>query len=251
MTGFMPLLKKEITEQIKTYRLLIVGGVFLFFAILDAVTLKFLPEILKMSGETIDITMPPVTPVQSLAEYAGNVGQIGVLVVILVAMGMVANERRHGTALLTLSKPVTPLAFVTAKLCAVSLTLFVSVAVASLVSFGYTTWLFGASSVAAFTGQILLMILFLILCAAVTVLFSSFYRNSLAAGGITILIIIVQGIFSSFPWVGPYLPGKLLGWGTNLISGKPDAYWGALGVTVAGIVLCLYFAQHRLKNEEI
>jgi ABC-2 type transport system permease protein len=251
MTGFMPLLKKEITEQIKTYRLLIVGGVFLFFAILDAVTLKFLPEILKASGESINITMPPVTPAQSLAEFAGNIGQIGVLVVILVAMGMVANERRHGTALLTLSKPVTPLAFVTAKFCAMSLTIVVSVAVSALISFGYTMWLFGASSAAAFTGLVLLMILFLMLCAAVTVLFSSFYRNSLAAGGIAILIMIVQGIFSSFPWVGPYLPGKLLGWGLNLIMDKPDAYWGALGVTIAGILLCLYFAQRRLKNVEI
>ena len=42
-------LKKEIREQLKLYRLVIVGGIFVFFGISDPIMLKYLPEILKMA----------------------------------------------------------------------------------------------------------------------------------------------------------------------------------------------------------
>ena len=50
MTGFLPLLKKELKEQLKTHKLLIVGCIFLFFGLTTPLMLKYLPEILKFAG---------------------------------------------------------------------------------------------------------------------------------------------------------------------------------------------------------
>jgi len=251
MTGFVPLLKKEIKEQIRTYRLMIVGGVFLFFSLLTPLTLKYLPQIIKLAGEQIPIEIPPPTAIQSLAEYAGTIGQIGVLVAVLIAMGSVANELRHGTALITLSKPVSRSAFVNAKFTAVSLTFFFSLVMASIICFIYTILLIEGADIVAYVGLNLLLMLFLMFCLAITVLFSSLFKSSLAAGGISIAIIIAQALFSSLPAIGDYLPGKLLTWGINLLSGTGESYWWALGITVVIIGLCLYLAQRTLKTKEI
>ena len=252
MTGLLPLLKKELLEQIRTYRLLIVGGVMLFFGFTTPLTLKYLPEIIKLSGDSsMQITIPPPTAAQSLAEYSGSIGQLGVLVMVLIAMGAIANELKHGTALLTLSKPVKPAAFVGAKFIAMSCTLLVSILLASLLCFGYTYWLIGAGDAGAFLGLNLLMFLFLVFCIALTLLFSSYFKSSLAVGGISIAIIIFQAVLSTIPVIGNYLPGKLLSWGTNLLAGTGDSFWWALGVTIIAIVVCLYLAQRRLKTIEI
>ncbi len=98
MKGLAPLLKKELREQLRTYRLVIVGGVFLLFGITTPLTLKYLPEILKLAGEQMTIEFPPPTAVQSLAEYASTIGQVGVLVAVLVAMG--CTPMNSGTVLL-------------------------------------------------------------------------------------------------------------------------------------------------------
>lgn len=194
MTGFLPLLKKEILEQIRTYRLLIVSSVFLFFSLLTPITLKFLPQIIKLVGEQIPVEIPPPTAIQSLVEYAGTIGQIGVLVVVLIAMGSVANELRHGTALITLSKPISRSAFINAKFTAASITFFISLLIASLICFIYTTLLIQSADIVAYVGLNILLMLFLMFCLAVTVLFSSLFKSSLAAGGISIAIIIAASV---------------------------------------------------------
>jgi len=251
MNGLLPLLKKELIEQLRTYRLLVVGGIFLFFGILTPLTLKFLPQIMKLSGEQIALDIPPPTAIQSLIEYAGTIGQVGVLVMVLVAMGTVANEIKHGTGLLTLSKPVTRAAFVFAKFLAMCATLLVSLMIASPVTYGYTVGLIGPASTAAFIGQNLLLAVFLLFCLAVTILFSALFKSSLAAGGISIGIIICLALVSTLPVIGGYLPGKLLTWGNNLLNGSGNSYWWALIVTVIIIGICLYLAQYVLKKKEI
>ena len=64
MTGLGALLRKELLEQIRTYRLLIVGGVFVFFGLTTPLMLKYLPQIIKLAGTEIPMEIPPPTAVQ-------------------------------------------------------------------------------------------------------------------------------------------------------------------------------------------
>ena len=251
MKGFVTLLKKELREQYRTHRLLIVIAIFALFGIGTPLLLKFLPEILKLSGETIQIQVSAPTAVQSFTEFAGTIGQIGIVVAVLVGMGIVANELRHGTAVMTLSKPVSRAAFVSAKLTAISLTFLMALAVAASFCFFYTDWLIEDITAMAFFQSNLLLGLFLLFCLAITVLFSCLFRNSLAAGGIAIAVVISQMMMSGIPVIGDYLPGKLLEWGTGIITGIGQSYWWALGVTIAFMVLAVYLGQYSLKRREI
>ena len=252
MKGFAPLFKKEIREQLKLYRLVIVAGVFLLFGLQGPLLIKYTPDLLKMAGEEQMLALlPSPTAAQSLASYASYIGSFGALIAVLIAMGCIANELKSGTAIMTLSKPVSRGAFVSAKLLAMSLTFLVSMTLASLVCFAYTVWLIQGSAVLPFVGLNLLLGLFLVFCLAVTMLFSSLYKSSLAAGGLALGVIIVQGIISAIPIVGKYMPGKLLDWGNNLLTGSDISYWWPLGITIAAIGLCVYFSQRFLKNRDL
>jgi hypothetical protein len=73
MKGLLPLLKKEIKEQFKTYRFLVVMSVFLIFGISQPLTLKYLPEIIKMAGEQMQINIPQ--PDWRFCHYTGGHGR--------------------------------------------------------------------------------------------------------------------------------------------------------------------------------
>jgi ABC-2 type transport system permease protein len=252
MKGFAPLFKKEIREQFKLYRLVIVGSIFLFFGLSAPISLKYLPDLLKMAGDGgLQIQLPVPTAAMSFSSYAGNIGQIGALVAVLVGMGCIANELKSGTAVLTLSKPVSRSAFVVTKLLALSLTFMVSLTIASLVCLGYTVWLIQDAAILPYLGLNVMLGLFLVFCLSVTVFFSSLFKSSLEAGGTALGVIILQAIISAIPVIGKYMPGKLLDWGNNLLIGSDLSYWWALGITVAAIGASMYFAQHLLKKRDL
>jgi len=195
--------------------------------------------------------MPEPTAVQSLTEYTGTIGQIGVLIAVLMAMGSIANELRHGTAILTLSKPVSRAAFVSAKFLAVSLTFLISLVVASLVCYIYTDLLISSSDIMGFVGQNILLMVFFMFCLSITLLFSSFFSSSLAAGGLAIAVIISQAGLSAIPKIGEFFPGKLLSWGNQLAAGGSESNWWALGITLALSICSIYLAQRVLSKKDL
>ena len=250
MKGLMPLLKKEIKEQFRTYRFLVLMSVFLLFGLTTPLTLKYLPEIIKMAGEGVEMNFPPPTAIEALLSYAGDISQIGIFVIVLVVMGSIANELQRGTALIVLSKPISRTAFVTAKLLALSMTSLVSLAASSLVCFGYTVWLIGGADVSNFIGLNIMVGLFMVFSISITLLFSSIFRSSLAAGGVALAVIIGQAILTAVPKVGDFMPGQLLGWGNSILTGG-DTYWSAMAVTVVLTILFVYLCQRALSSKDI
>ena len=253
MKGFMALLKKELTEQLRTNRIIIVAGVFLFFGLSTPLMIRYLPELIKMAGEGgMTIEFPPPTAVQAMAEYTGTMMQFGVLIAVLIAMGAVAKERESGTATLVLSKPVSYAAFVTSKFTALSFTTLIAVVLGGLACWGYTYLLFDGAPALGFFYQNALLLLYLLLAISLTLLFSSLFKSQLAAGALGLVATISLTILSSLPWVGKYMPGELISWGNHLLAGEPGGEaWLAVLVTVVLIVLSLYLAWTGLKNKEI
>jgi ABC-2 type transport system permease protein len=249
--GLGVLIKKEIKEQLKTYRFLIVAGVFLFFGLSTPLLTKYLPELLELAGEDIIIELPPPTALQALQEYSDTILQVGILVVVLVTMGAVARERERGTAQMVLSKPVGRGAFVGAKLVGISLSFLVALGLASTASYIYTVLLLGEADVGAFLVLNLLLGLFFITAIAVTLLFSSLFKNQLAAGGVALVALVVQAVLTQVPWIGDYMPAALPGWGIGLLAGPHPAAWGAVAVSLAIVGASLYLSRLKLNRTEI
>ena len=152
---------------------------------------------------------------------------------------------------MTLSKPVGIGAFVTAKLVAISSTFVAGLVLGGLGAYTYTTILLGSGNLGGFIGQNLLLALFMVFCVATTLVFSAVFRNSLAAGGISIAILLTGAALTQVPWVGRVLPNSLTTWGNHLIAGQNGTEWLALGTTVILIGLSAYLATIILKKKEI
>lgn len=250
MIGLGPLLRKELLEAWRTRRMLVVAIVFTAFGIASPFLARYLPELIKeLAGEQVQIVVPPPTVRDAADQFLKNLGQAGILTAVLLAMGSVAIEKERGTAALVLSKPASRGAYLLAKMLAITATLGIGLALASIGAYAYTAFLFEAVSVpgwAAMTGLLLLM---LVVYAALTFLGSVLTRSSVAAAAIGVGGLVVVAIVSALPAIGPWTPAALpapgealaLGADAGNVIGPVVVNLGLLG----GLLLAAWFAFRR------
>jgi ABC-2 type transport system permease protein len=212
MKGIGPLLRKELLEQWRTRRLLVVAIVFVALGIGSPFLARYTAELIEALGGTpFEIEIPEPTVADAVNQFLRNLGQAGILTSILLAMGSVATEKERGTAALLLSKPASRAAYLTAKLVAIGLTLAVGLLLAAAGGYLYTTFLFEAPPLAGWLGMTWLLFLALLSYAALTFLGSTLTRSVVAAAAIGVGGMIVLAIVAGFPTIAPYLPAGLSG----------------------------------------
>jgi len=207
MRGFGPLLRKELLEQWRTRRLLVVAVVFVALGIGSPYLARYTAELIEaLGGAPFEIEVPEPTVADAVTQFLRNLGQAGILTSVLLAMGSVATEKERGTAALLLSKPVSRGAYLGTKLVAIGVTLAVGLLLAAVGGYAYTTFLFEAPSAAGWMGMTALLFLSLLSYAALTFLGSTLTRSVVAAAAIGVGGMILLAIVASLPTIAPYLP---------------------------------------------
>ena len=250
---FFTALRKELLEQWRSYRLLIVGVVLILFGIASPLLAKLTPELIKLvpEGESLATLIPAPTAADAVAQYAKNMNQFGIVLALLVTMGAVAQEKDKGTAAMMLVKPMPRSVFLMAKFAALSLTFAVSIALAAIGSYVYTRVLFGALNAPAWLALNILLLIYVLVFVALTLLCSTLMRSAVAAGGLAFGTLIVLSILSALPAIAEVLPGQLIVWGTGLALGADIAAWPALGVSLALIAISLVAAWLFFERQEL
>ena len=88
MSGFCVLLRKELLEAWRTRRLPVVALLFLVVGIVSPLTARYLNEILKAAlGDQLPRHPPARRPPMALEQLQKNLGQLGALAAIALAMG--------------------------------------------------------------------------------------------------------------------------------------------------------------------
>jgi ABC-2 type transport system permease protein len=210
--GFGPLLSKELLEQWRTKRLLVVGVVFVGLGIGSPFLARYTAELIAaLGGVGFEIELPEPTVTDAVVQFLKNLGQAGILTAILLAMGSVATEKERGTAALLLSKPASRGAYLAAKLVAIGLTLGVGMLLAAGAGYVYTAILFEPPSVGGWLGMCGLLLLSLLAYAALTFLGSVLTRSAVAAAAIGIGGMVLLAILAALPTLAPYLPAGISG----------------------------------------
>src|SRR5215813_14212093 len=130
MDGILVFLRKELREGWRTSRLPVIVLIFFAFGLASPLLAKYTPELVSSLAGPVQIVVPPPQTSDAIDQFLKNVGQNGILVAILLAMGAVAREKERGTAAFVLTKPISRAAFLAAKLGALLVTLGSGVAVA-------------------------------------------------------------------------------------------------------------------------
>jgi ABC-2 type transport system permease protein len=253
MIGLGSMLRKELLEQWRTRRMLVVAVVFTALGIGSPLLARYTPELVKaLAGDQFQITLPPPTAADAVSQFIKNLGQAGVLTAILLAMGSVAVEKERGTAALLLTKPISRGAFLLAKLLAIATTLLVGLLVAAIAGYAYTAILFETLSPLGWGAMAGLLLLGLIGYASLTFLGSTLARSSLAAAAIGIGAMILLAILSALPSIGPLTPGGLNAPGAALAVGKdPGALIGPVLVNLAGVAAVFGLAWLVFRRQEL
>ena len=221
MKGFTRFLGKEATEILRTWRIWVLPGVLLFFALSGPILAKLTPQLVGSltSGQGVSITVPPPTYLDAYTQWVKNLGQIGVFLLIGVSAGLVAGERARGTAVLVLTKPVSRGGFVVAKYLANAVLVIAATAVGTLITWGLTAAIFSEAPPARLFAATAAWLVFALMLLAAMVLLSS-AMSTLAAVGVGVGIFAALGILNLWGPAVRYTPAGLLGAPSNLLLGQ-------------------------------
>ncbi len=228
MNILFTLIKKDLLEQWRTKKILILAIILLFVAISSPILAKITPELLKsVSVPGLTVKLPTPTYIDALDQFIKNVSQIALLVLVFVVAGAVSDEKNRKTLEILLTKPIPRTWFILSKFKAYFISITAIFAACSLIFYLYTILTFDVFNFLNFmimTGNILLYILMIV---SVTILASTVVKNSIGAGGIGFVVFILFGtIFSLFEPIKKYSPNTIFsnykdlvvhGWNNDLL----------------------------------
>jgi len=250
---FATALRKELLEQWRTYRMLIIAVVLLAFGMMSPLLAKLAPELIRMvpGGEDLVSLIPQPSVADAIAQYVKNISQFAFLLALLAAMAIVAQEKEKGTAVLMLVKPLGRGHFLLAKFVALALVFLLSLALAGAAAYYYTVVLFEAPDPVAWIWMNVLLWVYVMVYVAVTLLGSTLWKSQAGAAALGFAALVVFTIVGALPNLGQHLPNQLVSWAGSAFSAPAQTAWSALAVSLAIIGGCLLLSWAAFERQEL
>ncbi len=246
----MNLDRLERIRLVRTRRIWVLVGVYVFFGVLGPVTARFLPELLAGLGQGVPVELPPPTPIDGIAQFNGNAQQLGLLAAVFVAAAAVALDANRGMAVFLRTRATVP-ELLGPRLLWAWIGAVVGYTAGAWAAWGGTVLLLGSIPLDRFLAGLALEALYLGFAVAMVLLASTYVRSTAAVGGIAVGVLIVLGIGSLYRPVGVWLPSALAGAIDAVVRDGISGYWRSVVVTVGTIVATWPIALRRLSTREI
>ena len=218
MNSFILFFRKEITESIKTIKGIVLAIIFLVIGISSPLLAKLTPELLKLSGidisEEIMLSMginPVPNSVDSYIQFFGNFSQIGLLALIIVFAGIVANEKSKNTAAYILTQNISRRTFILSKFISSVAFTFISLLLSMGTQIFYTYYLFDdkLTDIKYIIIFFALLFLYLIFILSIVIFSSVVTKTVTSSTFIAFLIFIAANIMTNIPKIGKYMPPNI------------------------------------------
>ncbi|GEL78150.1 ABC transporter permease [Tenuibacillus multivorans] len=249
--------KKEILENWRNMKWIWVPIVFILFAVMDPITTYYLPKIMDAvggipEGAVVDIPMPNAN--EAILMSFNELGLLGVLITVVIAMGVISGEMKSGVYELILSKPVKYTNYVSAKFMSLALIVFLSIFLAVVAGWYYVSLLFGSIDFTKILTSILFFSLYFALIIGIVIMVNTWVQSPGVVAFLSLIIIIALNVLTSiyghiFTW-SPALIGDYIG--EYLHSGvlSTEIWYSAL-MAVIFTFACIQFAILTLKNRAL
>lgn len=239
MKGFYAFTKKELLEQLRTFKWLILLSVCFLFGMMSPLTAKLLPDLLKgMKIEGMEIVIPEPTIMDAYGQFFKNFTQMGILAVLLVFGGSLSNELVKGTLVNILAKGLPRPTVILSKYFAAVILWTVGFLLGAVTAYGYTAYLFEN----AWADNLIfsMFCLWLFGCFVLALIFLSSTLASGYFGGLVLsaAALVVMLMIGVLPDTEKYNPITLASKNTALLSGAQDV--GSMMITV--LITCILTA---------
>lgn len=236
MSPFRAFLGKEFREIVKTWRIWVLPGIVLFLAVTGPVIARFTPQLVQaVAPDTgLAIQIPDPTFRDAYLQWTKNLIQLVTFAIILIFAGAVSAERRSGTAVLVLTKPLSRTAFIVAKYVAQGLLLVTTVVVGAATTWALTLAVFGEALLVPLVQATGVWLVWGLLVLGIMIFLSSLVGSQAGAAGLGLGVFVLFSIGSIWTPVGRYSPAGLLGAPTDVLLGRAGPL---LWPVVTGLVL--------------
>ncbi|MDR2546159.1 MAG: alpha/beta fold hydrolase [Lachnospiraceae bacterium] len=251
MKNFLVFFKKEMYESVKTHRLLIMGAVFLLFGMMSPLLARFTPEIIKwamasdpsLAGMDLSAMITVPTAFDSWAQFYGNTGMMGLIVLVVVFSGMISTELSRGTLTIMLSKGLSRKTVVAAKLTAAIFIWTICYMLSAITAWGYTVYIFDESVANLFLALFSIW-LFGVLLLALTMLAATLWNNAFVCILAVGLVVVVMNLVGMIPAIGKYNPIMLASTSFLLLTTDltPTGLYPAIAISTIAIFTCSFLA---------
>lgn len=251
---FAVTLQKELLQQWRTKRVLVVAAIFALFGLMSPLLAYFTPELLRTleGAEQFADLIPTPTTADALGQYVKNLTQFGFIIAVLLGMGAIAGEKEKGTTAMILSKPLPRWTFVLSKFAAQALVYLLGFVLAAAGAYFYTEYLFGGLALAPFLLGNVLLLVWLLTFAAVTLLGSAVARSTGAAAAVAMGGSVLLLLSGSLPRIGALAPSGLVSWAGQLgLESSVTPNGGALVANVVIVVVCLLLSVAVFETQEL
>ncbi len=253
MRGFARFAGKEVTEILRTWRIWVLPGVLLFFAVTGPILAKFTPQLIQSLGASqqgISITIPKPTYLDAYTQWIKNLGQIGVFLLIGVSAGIIAGERASGTAALVLTKPVSRGGFVVAKYLVHAGLLVLAIVANTVVTWAVTAAIFGEAPPEPLVSATAVWLVFALVLLAAMVLLSAAF-STLAAVGAGVGVFAALGILTIWGPAVRNTPVGLIGAPSRILQSQSAQATGPLVAAAVAIPLLVLAAIWVFRRQEL
>ena len=236
MKAYFAFCKKEWIESLRTYKLMMMWIAFVLFGLMSPLFAKMLPDLLNGIdlGNGISLQIPEPSALDSWGQFFKNIGQLGVLTLVIVFSGITANEFSKGTLINILTKGMKRHTVIFAKFTVASVIWSISYLLAFGITYSYTVyfWEIGAMphALLAFASPWVYGLFLISLMILGGVWLKSFLGSLSLTGG----AIVVMSLLSINPNFQKYNPLSLGGSALLLLNGQktPDDFIPALMICI-------------------
>jgi len=254
MKGFGVFLAKELWEIRRTWRIWVIPGLTIFFAITGpfiALLTPALVESLAGSQPGMVIKVPDPTARDAFGQFLKNLSQVVMIALVITGAGTVSGERSSGTAILVLTKPVSRAAFVVAKVVSQQILLVGSTILGVIVTVAVTAALFDQLPVRDLVAASAIWLAFALLFAGIMVLFSVLFQARGAAAGAGIGTLFVVLILSAWEPVSRWTFAGLPGASAAALGARPVFVVWPLVTALVALVAAVAAAVGIFAKKEI
>ena len=254
MSGFSTFLAKEFTEIRKTWRIWVIPGMLLFFAVTSPIIADLTPALMESISKSqpgVVVTMPPPTWRDSYAQFLKSLSQMVLIAVVITGAGAVSGERSSGTAVLTLTKPVSRASFVLAKIVSQAGLLIGATVVSTAVCAALTIGIFGSAPLGPLVASVSIWAIDALLMIVVMTLFSAGFAARGASAGAGLGFFFLTLLVSIWPPANRYsFVGLISASGKALMQQPSNALWPVATALVAG-ALSAWGAVRLFETREL
>jgi len=257
MNNFLTLLNKEFLGLWRSSKVIWLPIVFMLLSLMQPVTYYFMDDIMKMSGslpEGAVFEMPIPTSGEVMASVLSQLNTIGLLLIIVAAMGTISDERKSGALMLIFTRPLSSLQIVASKTVAHATLLVFSFVCGYLLSLYYTILLFSSLPFTDVLVSMLIYSLYIVFVVSCVVLTSAILSGNGAIAIINVIFISLLTLASGyFQEQLAWSPTQLSSYASSIVMGKEvnEGLVGSIILTICLIIILQIVASNRLNKNKL